>query len=52
MDKLLKGKKTIRSVKTSDAKLFLIKYSRKMEKATVPFIPSEECCDQPLDGGR
>ena len=42
------GKKTIRSVKTSDAKLFLIKLCRKIGKATVPFIPSVECCDQPF----
>ena len=26
----------------------LSNYSRKMEKATVPFIPSGECCDQPF----
>lgn len=35
------GKKTIRSVKTSDENC-----NRKMGKATVPFIPSVECCDQ------
>lgn len=39
------GKKTIRSVKTSDAKLFLIKLQQEDKKATVPSIPSGECYD-------
>lgn len=40
------GKKTIRSVKTSGAKLFLIKLQQEDGKATVLFIQSGECCDQ------
>ena len=42
------SKKTIRSMKTSDAKLFLIKLQQEDGKTTVPFIPSGECCDQPF----
>lgn len=42
------GKKTIRSVKTSDAKMFLIKLQQEDGKATVPSIPSGECYDLPF----
>ena len=42
------GKKTIRSVKTSDAKLFLIKLQQEDGKSYSSIHTSGECCDQPF----